>query len=122
MAYCRILWILLAILFITHSASAQKNNNKDTVDIIPIDTTNSIIDAVKDTKITKEILKTVTRKPKEEENILNIRSEEAFMPFDGKIIRQILINHIDFERSITDSSTNIKSRLVRLGNTLHNTS
>jgi hypothetical protein len=122
MAYCRILWILLAILFITHFASAQKNDNKDTVDIIPIDTTNRIIDAVKDTKITKEILKSVTRRPKEDENILNIRSEEAFMPFDGKIIRQILINHIDFERSITDSSTNIKSRLVRLGNTLHNTS
>ena len=120
MAYCRILWIL-AILIITHAAFAQKKNNADTVEIIPIDTTSRIIDAVKDTKITKEILKSVTRKPEGEENILNIRSEEAFMPFEGKIIRQILINHIDFERSITDSTTNIRSRLVRLGNKLHNT-
>lgn len=122
MVYCRVFWILMAInCFATHTSLAQEKDDADTVGIIKIDTTKKVIDAVKDTRLTQEILKSVTRKP-EAENILNIRSEEAFLPFDGKIIRQILINHIDFEKNITDTSRTIKNRLVQIGNTLHNTS
>lgn len=128
MANRSLLWIILAICCFAQLASAQKkdttetNEKGDTIEIIPIDTTNRIIDAVKDTRLSKEILKSVTRKPEKEDDFLNIRSEETFMPFDGKIIRQILINHIDFERSITDTSANFRSWLTRLANKLHNTS
>jgi hypothetical protein len=117
---------LLAMLFfamqVSFSQKKPETKPSDTVEIIRIDTTNKIIDAVKDTKLTKEILKSVTRNPAPEHDILNIRSEEAFLPFKGKIIRQILINHIDFERSITDTTQNIRNRLVKIGNKLHNTS
>lgn len=122
MADCRILWILLMICTVGHVTFGQEKDKNDSLEIIRIDTTNRIIDAVKDTKITKGILKSVTKKPETEEDFLNVRSEEAFLPFAGKIIRQILVNHIDFEKSITDSSTNIRSRLARIGNKLHNTS
>lgn len=118
----RIFWILIGILcLISPKSFSQKKDKSDTVEIIKIDTTRKIIDAVKDTKLTQEILKSVTRKP-QQENVLNVRSEEAFLPFNGKVIRQILINHIDFERSLTDTSRNIKNWIVKAGNKLHNTS
>ncbi len=117
-----IFWILASILwFVSHSSLGQKTDTGDTVEIIKIDTTSKIIDVVKDTKLTQELLKSVTRK-RPQEDVLNVRSEAAFLPFEGKIIRQILINHIDFERSITDTTKNIKNRITRIGNALHATS
>src|SRR5687767_331594 len=122
MARFNVLWIILAICCVDiHFSWCQEKNNGDTLEIIKIDTTNKVIDAVKDTKIGQEILESVTRKP-ESESVINIKSEVAFLPFNGKIIRQILINHIDFEKSITDTSRNIKNTVVRIGNALHNTS
>src|SRR5688572_888956 len=117
-------WIVLAICcFATLTCVGQEQDKGDTVEIIKIDTTSKVIDAVKDTKITQELLKSVTRKPpSEQESYINIKSETAFLPFDGKIIRQVLINHIDFDRSITDTTKSIKNTLVRVGNALHNTS
>jgi len=81
------------------------------------DTTNNIVDAVKDSKVSQEILNSVTRKPPVQE-VLNIRSEEAFLPYEGKIIRNIIVNHIGFEKSITDT-TSISSKMARIGNALH---
>jgi hypothetical protein len=122
MARFNVLWIILAICCVDiHFSWCQEKNNGDTLEIIKIDTTSRVLDAVKDTKIGQGILESVTRKP-ESENVINIKSEVAFLPFNGKIIRQILINHIDFEKSITDTSRNIKNTVVRIGNALHNTS
>lgn len=121
MADRRIFWTWVIVLFLmSHVSWAQKKNQGDTVEIIKIDTTSRILDAVKDKRITREILKSVTRRP-QQENVLNIRSEETYLPFEGKVIRQILVNHIDFERSLTDTTRNIRNRIVKIGNTLHNT-
>ena len=110
--------------FVTRISFAQQRDSveiikTDSVEILKVDTTSKIIEKVTDTKLSKELLKSVTRKSKE--NIINTRSEEAFLPYEGKIIREIYINHLDFEKSITDTSKNIKNWLVRAGNTLHNT-
>jgi hypothetical protein len=122
MARFNVLWIVLAICCVdVHLSWSQEKENRDTVEIIKIDSANRVIDAVKDTKIAQEILGSVTRKPSSE-SVINIKSEVAFLPFNGKIIRQILINHIDFEKSITDTSRNIRNSIVRIGNALHNTS
>lgn len=122
MARFNVLWLVLAICCVDiHALWAQEKDQSDTVELIKIDTTNKVIDAVTDNKIAQEILESVTRKP-EAESVINIKSEVAFLPFEGKIIRQVLINHIDFEKSITDTSRNIKNTLVRIGNALHTTS
>ena len=114
-------WISgVVLLLLSHISFGQKKNEADTVEIIKIDTTNRIIDAVKDTRLTKEILKSVTRSA-QKDDVLNVRSEEMYLPFEGMVIRQILVNHIDFERSITDTTKNIKNWIVKAGNTLHNT-
>ena len=117
----RIFWFLGSLLsLLSHVTFAQEKNQIDTVEIIKIDTASKIINAVKETKLTKEIIKSVTRSP-QQENILNIRSEEAYLPYEGKVIRNVLINHIDFDKSITDTTRNIKNWFVKAGNTLHNT-
>ena len=121
----RVFGVMLGICcFVTRISFAQQRDSveiikTDSVEILKVDTTSKIIEKVTDTKLSKELLKSVTRKSKE--NIINTRSEEAFLPYEGKIIREIYINHLDFEKSITDTSKNIKNWLVRAGNTLHNT-
>jgi hypothetical protein len=37
-------------------------------------------------------------------NVLNIRSEEPFIPYQGKIIRNIFINQLGFEKTFTDTT------------------
>ncbi len=50
------------------------------------------------------------------------KSEEPFLPFEGKIIRNIIIDHIGFERSIYDTaSRKFKHRIGRFANSLHQT-
>ncbi len=115
----RVFWICLAICCLVVQISFSQQG--DSVKIIEGDTTGNIIDKVKDTKLSKEVLKIVTRKP-EVENFINIKSEAAFLPFEGKFIRKILINHVGFERSLTDSSKNVRNTLVKIGNALHSNS
>ena len=85
----RVFWICLAICCLVVQISFSQQG--DTVEIIEIDTTDNIIEKVKDTKLSQEVLKSVRRK-QEVENFINIKSESAFLPFEGKFIRQILIN------------------------------
>lgn len=50
------------------------------------------------------------------------KSEEPFIPHEGKIIRSIIIDHIGFERSIYDTtSRKIIHRIGRFANNLHQT-
>jgi hypothetical protein len=122
MLYRRRIWVLLTIYaFVLQISFAQDKKKADSVKIIKSDTTNRIIDAVIDNKVSKGILKSVTRRP-QKDDILNIRSEEAFLPYEGKIIRQIIVNHINFERSITDTTRTVRNSIVKIGNAVHSTS
>ncbi len=117
----RILCVTGVFFFLISSFSfGQKKDESDTVEMIKVDTTSKIIDAVMDTRLTKEILKSVTRSP-QQEDVINIRSEETYIPYEGKVIRQILVNHIDFEKSVTDTTRKVKNWIAKAGNTLHNT-
>ncbi len=87
-------------------------------DVTKTDTSKNIVNTVIDSKASQELQKAITRKPPVQE-VLNIKSEEAFLPYDGKVIRNIIVNHVGFEKSITDTTANIKSRMARIGNALH---
>lgn len=80
-----------------------------------------IINDIKDSKLSKRILKSITRK-KQTNPVAAVKSEAAFMPYEGKIIRKIIIRHIDFQRTVYDTTKNIRSTITRLGNALHSTS
>lgn len=92
-------------------------------DTIKSDTTKvgQIIHTIKNGRVSKRLLKSITRK-KQSDPTLAVRSEDAFMPFEGKIIRNIEIQHIGFNKTIYDTTRNIKNTVTRIGNALHSNS
>ncbi len=54
------------------------------------------------------------------DSAINRRSEQAFMPWQGKIIRNITVQHIGFERNFYDTMRTARMRRVtQLANRLH---
>jgi hypothetical protein len=52
-------------------------------------------------------------------NVINIRSDEPFIPYQGKIIRNILINQLGFEKTFTDTTKELDYFGKRFVNHLH---
>lgn len=69
-------------------------------------------------KLTQKALGSVKRNPKPD-GVTTAKSEDPFLPFEGKIIRNIIINKVGFEKSIYDSSQSFKSRATQLANLIH---
>ncbi len=51
--------------------------------------------------------------------ILNVSGEAPFLPFEGKIIRHIIIQEFGFEKTFTDTSKNLESFGTKLLNKTH---
>jgi hypothetical protein len=77
-----------------------------------------VIENIKEGKVSQRILKSITRKSKSNP-IGAVKSEAAFIPFEGKIIRHIYIRHIGFDKTVYDTTRNIKSFVTRIGTALH---
>lgn len=80
-----------------------------------------IINDIKEGKLSQRIMKSITRKDQADPTAA-VKSEEAFLPYEGKIIRNIIIRHIDFQRTVYDTTRNIKNTVTRLADKLHSTS
>ncbi len=63
----------------------------------------------------------VTRTPESgvDESYLNGKSEDPYLPYQGKIIRHIYINTFNFDRTLDDTSRRDNSFAARAGNRLH---
>ncbi|MEO8471744.1 MAG: hypothetical protein ABI477_06105 [Chryseolinea sp.] len=85
------------------------------------DSTRNFVDVVKDSRVSRELIRAITRKPPKE-GVFNQKSEEIFLPFEGKIIRRVIINHIGFDKSITDTTRNLKNTTTKVMNALHKNS
>jgi outer membrane protein assembly factor BamA len=68
-------------------------------------------------KTTQKLFGTIRRTPPPDSII---KSETPFLPYEGKIIRKIIINQVGFERTIPDTSRWIKSTAAKIANRLHN--
>ncbi len=62
------------------------------------------------------------RRNSEEVQIFTVKSEDAFLPYEGKIIRKIYYEQIGFDRTVQDTLKTIKNFLTRAANRLHNDS
>lgn len=78
----------------------------------------SLFQNLKNTRIGKEISRSVTRKTFSD-SVKQERSEDKFIPYEGKIIRRIYIDHIGLDRSIYNPEKNIKSVVTRIAKSLH---
>jgi hypothetical protein len=105
--------VILAFLITAGNIFAQEKN--DTTQL------RKVIDNIKGSKMTKRVTESITQTPPPDDETPQ-KSEELFMPFDGKIIRKIIINPITFERNVTDTSHTISNTVAKVGNALHNNS
>ncbi|MGC3948471.1 MAG: hypothetical protein QM762_28875 [Chryseolinea sp.] len=88
---------------------------------VKIDTSKTLEDIAGKNKVSREILGAISRQPPKE-GVLNLKSEEIFLPYDGKMIRRVIVNHVGFEKSITDTTNNIKNFGAKVANALHRNS
>ncbi len=77
------------------------------------------IDQLKQSKVTKQVVDAISRTPPSD-TVITIKSEDAFMPYEGKIVRHIIINRIGFDRTIQDTTRRFRSTVARVANRLHN--
>ena len=96
---------------------------QEKTDTAQTDTTKrvTVIESIKNSRIPKRLLKSITRKNQTDPTAA-VRSEDAFMPFEGKIIRKILVRHIGFNKTVYDTTRNIKNTVTRIGKALHSNS
>jgi Outer membrane protein/protective antigen OMA87 len=63
-------------------------------------------------------MESIRRNP--EQAIFTVKSEEAFLPYEGKIIRKIYVEQIGFDRTVQDTTKKIKTFFSKAANRLHN--
>lgn len=111
--------ILFLIFFLPgHGLVAQEENGEKKAD-----TTRSekILNGIGKSKFSKRVMKSITRKSSTDP-MAGVKSEEAFLPFEGKIIRNIRYSHIDFQKTVYDTTRNIRTIMAKWGNALHSNS
>ena len=69
-------------------------------------------------KSTQKLMNSIRHAPPD--SLIDIKSEMPFLPFEGKIIRKIIINQIGFERVIPDTTRWIKTTITKVANRMHN--
>jgi hypothetical protein len=95
---------------------------QEKADTVQGDTTRrNIINTIKESRVSRRLLKSITRK-RPTNPTAAVRSEDAFMPFEGKIIRRIEVRHIGFDKTVYDTTKNIKNTVIRVSNALHSNS
>jgi hypothetical protein len=112
--------LILCILSLGLLPTPLYGQDKPDTATVKSDTT-GLISEIKNGKLTKRIMKSITRK-RQTDPVAAVKSEAAFMPHQGKIIRNILIRHYDFQRTVYDTTKNIRTTITRIANKLHSTS
>lgn len=93
--------------------NAQKSDSTTT------EKSDSSSNSILDHRYVKELIKTITRKAPEGQERETVKSENAFLRYEGKIVRRIIVRQSGFERSIYDTTRTIKNTVTRIANSLH---
>lgn len=72
----------------------------------------------KSAELKEKAINSIVRKP-EADTIFNFKSESAFLPYEGKIIRRINIQPIHFNKTVQDTTKVVKNKLIQIGESLH---
>jgi hypothetical protein len=85
----------------------------------PADTTHTkgLVDRFTKNKATQRLMSSFTRK--RQDTLFNVKSEDAYVQYEGKIVRRIIIEHIGFEKNIIDTTRTIRSFVARTADHLH---
>ncbi len=61
----------------------------------------------------------ITRDPRSDQAGFNVKSEDAYMPYDGKIVRHIWIQRVGFARTVIDTSRHFESFIAKAADAVH---
>jgi hypothetical protein len=75
---------------------------------------------IRDNSMTKKLINSITRK--RHDTLFNVKSEDPYLRYEGKIIRKIIIERIGFEKNVIDTVHTIRSYVTRTANRLHSES
>jgi hypothetical protein len=103
--------IILLLLSFNGIAQKKKNNNSER------DTT-TLFQNLRKSRIGKELERSITRRPFSD-TIKQERSEDKLKPYQGKIIRNIHVEHIGFNKSIYNPDKKVRSSVTHFANSLH---
>ncbi len=70
-------------------------------------------------KVVKKVMGIITTDPVDENPALNVKSEDGYLPYAGKIIRKIIIKRIGFESTVLDTTRRLQTFISNTANTLH---
>ena len=76
-----------------------------------------LAEKIRNSKTTKQVIAAFKRKM--DDTVFHIKSEDAYLPYEGKVIRHIIIQHIGFDRTVIDTTRNIKALFANAANYLH---
>lgn len=105
----RIYFLLFLLIGLPRALCAQQ---KDTT------RNQNIFQRIKEKDLTEKAIQSIVRKP-ESDTVFNFRSEDAFLPYEGKIIRKISVQTIHFNKSVQDTTKILKNKLIQLAEVLH---
>lgn len=81
-------------------------------------TNNGVLGKIKSADLKEKAINSIVRKP-EADTVFNFKSEYAFLPYEGKIIRRITIQPVHFYKIIQDTSKVVRNKLIQVGESLH---
>jgi hypothetical protein len=103
---------VIIMLLLPFHLLAQKKDSSDKKD------TTSLFQNMRESRLGKELARSITRRPFTD-TAKQVKSEDKLKPFQGKIIRDIHVEHIGFNKSIYNEQKNIKSSVTHFANSLH---
>lgn len=109
----------LAALWVALPVSAQRLSREDSINFSQLHfTRNKFVN-----NIFQQAVNSVKKSPQGADQTFSIgKSEDPFLPYEGKIIRHIYVETINFDQSFKDSSRHEDSWAARAGNRLHKSS
>lgn len=107
-----IMWCLTGAIVYSYAQTPGEEGEKDTTK------NGSIKNFIEENKIAQEIAGSITRSPSAD-TLFTQKSEDIFRPYEGRIIRNISIDHIGFEKSFYNGTKKVKKIIVDVGNALH---
>jgi len=75
--------------------------------------------AMKTNRNSKNILQVISREPEVDPSPFLVKSEDAYLKYQGKIIRRIVLKRIGFDKLVVDTARNLQSAMAKTANRLH---
>jgi len=65
------------------------------------------------------LLKSISREPEADVSPFLVKSEDAYLKYQGKIIRRIVLERIGFDRIVVDTARHLQSAMAKTANRMH---